>query len=49
MKNKKQNISRERYLRIIGLDLREMDGAVSKTLREDGIHLENIQSLKIDT
>ena len=35
MKNKEQNKypSRERYLRIIGLDLREMDGTVSKTLR----------------
>ena len=35
MKNKEQDInhSRERYFRIIGLDLREMDGVVSKTLQ----------------
>lgn len=35
MKHKEQNMSssRERYLRIIGLDLREMDGTVSKTLQ----------------
>lgn len=35
MKNEEQNMSsfRERYLRIIGLDLREMDGTVSKTLQ----------------
>lgn len=35
MKNKEQNIyqSRERYLRIVGLDLREMNGVVSKTLQ----------------